>query len=134
MLGNLGPAAVATLPQLAADLAAAPPASREELAGTMHEITESALGEVPELISELQAGGPGADRAAAALGEFGNDAKQAKQDLIEALDDPDPEIRLTVAEVLGDISAYSSQVIGALMTEALKDDEPALAALQQHTS
>ncbi len=134
MLGNLGPAAVATLPQLAADLAAAPPASREELAGTMHEITESALAEVPELIAELQAGGPGADRAAAALGAFGNDAKLAKQDLIEGLDDPDPEVRLTVAEVLGDISDYSSRVIGALMIEALKDDEPALAALQRHTS
>jgi HEAT repeat protein len=134
MLGNLGPAAVATLPQLADDLAAASPADRQQLAATMHEITESALGEVPELIAELKAGGAGAERAAAALGAFGNDARLAKHDLIEALDDPDPEVRLTVAEVLGDISDYSSRVIGALTIEALDDDQPALAALQQHTS
>jgi HEAT repeat protein len=89
---------------------------------------------VPELIRELQAGGPAADRAAEALGDLGRNAKLAKQDLIKGLEDPDPEVRLTVAEVLGDISDYTSQVIGALMTQALREDEAALTALQQHAS
>jgi hypothetical protein len=41
---------------------------------------------------------------------------------------------LTIAEVLGDISDYTSQVIGALMVEALKQDEVALSALQQQAA
>lgn len=134
VLGNMGPAAVASLPALARELAGAPPATRQQLVTTMQEITASALAEVPELIEIMQAGGPEADLAARALGDVGANANRATQDLIEALDDPDPEIRLTVAELLGDISDYTAQVISALMVEALKQDEEALAALEQHAS
>jgi HEAT repeat protein len=134
MLGNLGPAAVATLPYMAAELAGAPPATRQELAWTMQDITSSALADVPALIEEMRAGGPGADRAARILGELGAHARLAKQDLIEALDDPDPGVRLTVAELLGDISDYTAQVIGALMVQALEQDEQALAALERHAA
>jgi HEAT repeat protein len=62
----------------------------------------------------------------------GANANRAKRDLIEALDDPDPEVRLAVAEVLGDISDYTAQVIGALMIEAREEDDQALAALERH--
>jgi HEAT repeat protein len=132
VLGNMGPAAIASLPGLAKELAVAPPATRQQLVMTMQEITASALTEVPELIEAMQAGGPGADLAAQALGEVGANANRAKRDLIEALDDPDPEVRLAVAEVLGDISDYTAQVIGALMIEAREEDDQALAALERH--
>ena len=132
VLGNMGPAAVASLPALAQELAATPPADRPQLIATMQEITASALAEVPELIEAMQAGGPEADLAAQALGDVGANANRATQDLIEALDDPDPEIRLTVAELLGDISDYTAQVIAALMAEALKEDGEALTALERH--
>jgi hypothetical protein len=115
-------------------LAGAPPATRRQLAMTMQEITSSALVEVPELIQEMQDGGAGADRAARTLGELGANANLAKRGLIAGLDDPDPDVRLTIAEVLGDISDYTSQVIGALMVEALKQDEVALSALQQQAA
>lgn len=134
MLGNLGPAAVSTLPYMASELAGAPAATRQEIATVMQQITVGALDEVPTLIEEMRAGGPGADRAAQILGELGANANLAKRDLIEALDDPDPDVRLTVAELLGDISDYTAQVIGALMFEALEPDEPALAALGRHAA
>jgi HEAT repeat protein len=129
VLGNLGPAAVATLPELAGGLAGAPTATRQHLAMTMQAITSSALDEVPDLIRAMQDGGPEADRAARILGELGGNANRAKLDLIEALDDPDPGIRLMVAELLGDISDYNAQVIGALVAQALEQDQEAYAAL-----
>ena len=133
-LGHIGPSAVATLPYMARNLAGATPAAREELAWTMQDITASALADVPALIAEMQAGGPGADRAARILGELGANANLAKQDLIAALDDPDPGVRLTVAELLGDLSDYTAQVIAALMVEAREQEGQALAALERHAA
>jgi HEAT repeat protein len=130
-LSNLGPAAIAALPDLAAQLASSEPAARRRVARSLQEVSSRALDETPALIRDLQAHGPEADRAAQALGELGENANLAQRDLLAALSDPDPEVRLIVAEVLGDISGAMSAVVGALLVESLDNDGEAIAALQR---
>lgn len=122
---------MAALPDLAAQLVSSEPSARRRVAGSLQEVSSRALEETPQLITDLQSDGPAADRAARILGDLGVNANLAQPHLIEALNDPDPEVRLIVAEVLGDISGAMSAVIGALLVESLEDDRAAVVALQR---
>ncbi len=130
-LSNLGPGAITALPALAAELASAEPAARRPIARSLQAVSAHALDETPALIAALQAHGPEADRAAQALGDLGENANLAQGDLLQALNDPDPEVRLLVAEMLGDISRSMSAAVGALLVESLRNNWDAAAALQR---
>ncbi len=130
-LSNLGSTAMAALPDLAARLTSSPPEGRRRIAESLQDVSARALAETPRLIRDLKGRGAAADRAARALGDLGENANLAQPDLLEALNDPDPEVRLTVAEVLADISRSMSAVVGALLVESLKNDGDAISALRR---
>jgi HEAT repeat protein len=101
--------------------------ARRTLTEALQTISTEARAEVAGLVLDLQRGDPDTRaRTAETLGAIGADANAAKATLVTALAEPDlpGEVRFTLAEALGEIGAYTTEVTRALVDAALRDPDP----------